>query len=142
MIRIITVSKYNAHTELLFKALDLLKFKDMLDISTLEFYNRYVHDNLPAYFYSFRIVTQGTHHNYDTCYPDQIHIGRTRTRYADKRARIYLLTVLNATPTALLEKNASHSLQGFALNLTKYFIYQYADICSIPNCYICRHNST
>ena len=80
MIRIITVSKYNAHTEPLFKALDLLKIQDMLDLSTLKFYYRYVHDNLPAYFYSFRIVTQGTHHNYDTRNRDQIYIDRTRTR--------------------------------------------------------------
>ena len=50
MIRIITVSKYNAHTEPLFKALDLLRIQDMLDLSTLKFYYMYVHDNLPAYF--------------------------------------------------------------------------------------------
>ena len=82
------------------------------------------------------------HHNYDTRNRDQIHIDRTRTRYADKRVRIYLPTVLNLTPTPLLEKIATHSLQGFALNLKKYFIHQYSDICSIPNCYICRHNLT
>ena len=142
MIRIITVSKYNAHTELLFKALDLLKIQVMLDLSNLKFYYRYVHDNLPAYFYSIRIVTQGTNHNYDTRNRDQIHIDRTRTRYADKRVRIYLPTLENSTPTVLLEKIATHSLQGFALNLKKYFILQYSDICSIPNCYICRHNLT
>ena len=61
---------------------------------------------------------------------------------ADKRVRIYLPTVLNSTPTAPLEKIATHSLQGFALNLKKYSIHQYSDICSIPNCYICRHNLT
>ena len=59
-------SKYNAHTEPLFKALDLLTIQDMLDLSTLKFYYRYVHDNLPAYFCSFRIETQETKHNYDT----------------------------------------------------------------------------
>ena len=140
MIRIITVSKYNALTEPLFKALDLLKIQDMLDLSTLKFYFRYVHDNLPAYFYSFRIVTHD--YNYDTRNRDQIHIDWTRTRYADKRVRIYLPTLINSTPTALQEKIATHSLQGFALNLKKYFIHQYSEICSIPNCYICRHNLT
>ena len=113
MIRIITVSKYNAHTKPLFKALDLLKIQDMLDLSTLKFYYRYVHDNLPAYFYSFQIVTQGTYHNYDKRNRDQIHIDRTRTRYGDKRVRIYLPTVLNSTPTALLEKNCHSQSPGF-----------------------------
>ena len=104
MIRIIIVSKYNAHTEPLFKGLDLLKIQDMLDLSTLKFCYRYIHDNLPAYFYSFRIVTRMTHHNYDMRNRDQIHIDRTRTRYADKIVRIYLPTVFNSTPTALLDK--------------------------------------
>ena len=36
IIRIITVSKYNDHTEPLFKALDLLKLNDMLNLSTLK----------------------------------------------------------------------------------------------------------
>ena len=48
IIRIFTVSKYNAHTEPLLKALDLLKLKYMLNLSTLKFYYRYLHDNLPA----------------------------------------------------------------------------------------------
>ena len=74
IIRIITVSKYNAHTEPLFKALDLLKLKDMLNLSSLKFYYRYLHDNLPAYFYSFQITTQGSHHHYNTHHSDQIHV--------------------------------------------------------------------
>ena len=142
MIRIITVSKLNAHIEPLFKALDLLKIQDMLDLRTLKFYYRYVHDNLPAYFNSFRIVTQGIHHNYDTRNRDQIHIDRTRTRHADKRVHIYLPTVLNSTPTALLGKMPLTVSRGSPLILKKYFIHQYSDICSIPNCDICHHNLT
>ena len=95
IIRVITVCKYNAHTEPLFKALDLLKLKDMLNLSTLKFYYRYLHDNLPAYFYSFQITTQGSHHHYNTRHSDQIHVDRTRTLYADKRVRIYLPKMVN-----------------------------------------------
>ena len=138
IIRIITVSKYNAHTEPLFKALDLLKLKDMLNLSSLKFYYRYLHDNLPAYFYSFQITTQGSHHHYNTRHSDQIYIERTRTLYADKRVRIYLPNLVNSIPIPLLQKIATHSLQGFSSNITKYFIHEYSDICSIANCYICR----
>ena len=138
IIRIITVSKYNAHTEPLFKALDRLKLKDMLNLSSLKFYFRYLHDNLPAYFYSFQITTQGSHHHYNTRHSDQIYIERTRTLYADKRVRIYLPNLVNSIPIPLLQKIATHSLQGFSSNITKYFIHEYSDICSIANCYICR----
>ena len=138
IIRIITVSKYNTHTEPLFKALDLLKLKDMLNLSTLKFYYRYLHDNLPAYFYLFQITTQGSHHHYNTRHSDQIHVDRTRTLYADKKVRIYLPKMVNSIPMPLLQKIATHSLQGFSAHIIKYFIYKYSDICSIANCYICR----
>ena len=138
IIRIITVSKYNAHTEPLFKAFDLLKLKDMLNLSSLKFYYRYLHDNSPAYFFSFQITTQGSHHHYNTRHSDQIHVERTRTLYADERVRIYLRTLVNSIPIPLLQKIATHSLQGFSSNITKYFIHEYSDICSIANCYICH----
>ena len=83
VIRIITVNKYNAHTEPLCIAFDLLWIKDMLNVSTLKF-NRYVHGNLPTYSNSFRIVTQEIHHKYDTRNRDGIHIDRTRTRHASQ----------------------------------------------------------
>ena len=138
IIRIITVSKYNAHTEPLFKALDLLKLKDMLNLSTLKFYYRYLHNNLPASFHSFQITTQESHHHYNTRHSDQIHVERTRTLYADKRVRIYLPNMVNSIPIPLLQKIATHSLQDFSANITKYVIHEYSDICSIAKCYICR----
>ena len=104
IIRIITVSIHNAHTEPLFKALDLLKLKDMLNLSSLKFYYRYIHDNLPAYFYSFQIKTQGSHHHYNTRHSDQIHVERTRILYADIRVRIYLPNMVNSIPIPLLQK--------------------------------------
>ena len=134
----LTEPLFNAHTEPLFKALDLLKLKDMLNLSSLKLYYRYLHDNLPAYFYSFQITTQGSHHHYNTRHSDQIHVERTRTLYADKRVRIYLPNLVNSIPIPLLQKIATHSLQGFSSNITKYFIHEYSDICSIANCYICR----
>ena len=139
IIRIITLSKHNSHREPLLGALDLLKLNDMLNLSTLKFYYRYLHDNLPTYFYSFQITTQGPHHHYNTRHCNQIHVDHTRTLYADKSVRMYLPKMVNSIPIPLLQKNiATHSLQGFSANVTKYFIHEYSDIRSIANCYICR----
>ena len=139
IIRTITVSKYNAHTEPLFKLLGLLKIQDMLDLSSLKFYYKYRRDNLPAFFYTFQLTTHGSQHQYNTRHREQMLIDRTRTNYADRRTRIYLPTLLNSISKLLLEKIATHSLQGFSQNLTKYFIHRYSDICYIVNCYVCRH---
>ena len=48
IIRTITCSKYNAHTEPLLKALDILKIKDTLKLNTLKFYYKYTHGPLPS----------------------------------------------------------------------------------------------
>ena len=123
IIRIITVSRYNAHTEpLSFQTKRHVEFKFtriLLPISTRQF---------PAYFYSFQITTQGSHHHYNTRHSDQIHVERTRTLYADKRVRIYLPNMVNSIPIPLLQKIVTLSLQGFSSNITKYFIHEYSDI--------------
>ena len=138
IIRIITVGKYNAHTQPLFKTLDLLKLKYMLNLSTLKFYYRYLHYILPAYFYSFQITTQGFHDHYNTRHSDQIHVERTKTLYADKIVRMYLPNMVNSIPIPLLQKIATHGHRGFSANITEYFIHEYSEICSTASCYICR----
>ena len=115
--RIIRISKHYAHTEPLFKALGLLKLKDMLYLSTLKFCYRYLHDNLPAYFYSFQITTQGSHHYYNTRHSDQIHVDRTRTLYADKRVRIYLPKMVNSIPIPLLQKKLLRTVSRVSMNI-------------------------
>ena len=50
IIRTITCNKYNAHTELLLKALDKRKMEDTLKRNALKFYYKYTHGTLPSYF--------------------------------------------------------------------------------------------
>ena len=59
LVRIITRSKYNAHTDPLFKRTGILKVANTLDLNALKFYYKYLHGKLLSYFYSFNIVTQG-----------------------------------------------------------------------------------
>ena len=66
LIRVVTCSKYNAHTDPLLKNIQILKLQDLLDLNALKFYYRYQHGNLPSFFYSFSIFTQGAHHSHDT----------------------------------------------------------------------------
>ena len=42
-----TNSKYNAHTNPLFKSLTLLKIKDIFEVQCMEFWYRFVNDNVP-----------------------------------------------------------------------------------------------
>ena len=48
-IRMVSLSKYNSHTEPIFKRPHLLKVADILKIQELKFYYRFMHNTLPRY---------------------------------------------------------------------------------------------
>ena len=135
---IISGSKYNAHTGPLSKSLDILTLEDLLNLSALKFYYKYIKDTLPSYFYSFRIVTQGSIHDHMTRQRDLLRTERTRTTFADKGLRVYLPKLINETPIPLLEKIATHSIQGFSNNIKRTYLNTYESECSTPHCYVCR----
>ena len=139
LIRMITRSKYNAHTEPLLKQLELLKLSDLLELSALKFYFKYLHGSLPRFFYSFNIATQGTQHSHETRQRDQLRVDRSRINLADNRIRIFLPTLVNSTPLHLLHKITTHSIQGFSSHIKRYLINRYRDICSNTNCYVCQY---
>ena len=139
LIRIISRSKYNAHTEPLLKQLELLKLSDLLELSALKFYFKYLHGSLPRFFYSFNLATQGTQHSHDTRQRDQLRVDRSRINLADNRIRIFLPTLVNSTPLDLLHKITTHSIQGFSSHIKRYLINRYRDNCSNTNFYVCQY---
>ena len=59
-IRTISNSKYNAHTEPLFKKYGLLKLTDIYQLVALKFQFKYQNDTLPSYFRSIFSTSQPT----------------------------------------------------------------------------------
>ena len=125
LVKIITRSKYNAHTDPLFECTELLKVADTLDLNALKFYYKYLHGKLPSYFYSFKIVTQRSQHTYNTQQSEQIRTERTQAEYCDNRLRIYLRGLVNTVPLHLLEGIATHSIQGFSFGIKYHFLNVY-----------------
>ena len=62
-IRVITSSKYLAHTEPLFKSLGILKVGDIFKLQQYKFYYRFIHNSLPDYFQNLVINRNMHHHN-------------------------------------------------------------------------------
>ena len=76
-VRAITCSKYNAHTDPLFKKLNLLKITDIYKITALKFYYKFKNDLLPQSF--LNIFTQNyPTHSYTT---RQCNIPRPGVRF-------------------------------------------------------------
>ena len=137
-IRTITCSRYNAHTEPLFKALNLLKIKDIFILNMLKFYQKLINNRLPSYFNNFRVHTMGDIHSYNTRSRHTIPCNVTRTVSAQRCVRNKLPVVLNNTNTLITSKFYTHSPKGFSDYVKKYFIESYSDHCELQNCYICN----
>ncbi len=77
-IRILSLSKYNAHTEPIFKELKLLKVKDILWLQELKFYYKYKNHKLPHYLQNLPLQSNTEIHNYATHTLYNIHHPKTR----------------------------------------------------------------
>ena len=88
-LRIMTNSKYNAHTEPLFKDFKLLKLDGIFDIQCIKCFDKFTNNTLPKYFHSlfrynrdiYEIVTRN--HN-------QLHLFPTPTHSADNVLRHHI----------------------------------------------------
>ena len=54
-LRIMTGSKYNAHTEPLFKQLNIMKLEDSFSLQCFKFYHKFNTNSLPKYFAIFSL---------------------------------------------------------------------------------------
>jgi hypothetical protein len=77
-VRSITGSKYNAHTDPIFKSLNILKVADIYAISQLKCYHQFVNDELPKYFKQFHFHTIDELHDHNTRTQKYFHIIRVK----------------------------------------------------------------
>jgi len=152
-IRAITVSKYNAHTEPLFKKLNLLKIEDILKIQQLKFYFKYSQNQLPYYFIEqknsssqietdmFVLKLNSNIHNHNTRQRNNLHVTHKNHSYAEKCLRHNIIKTINSTPAMILNKIHTHSIHGYVNYAKNVFIQNYSEHCEIRNCYICNREA-
>ena len=104
--RIVSLSKYNAHTDPIFKRLHLLKVADILKIQELKFHYRFMHNTLHRYlqriaFHQNPIIHPA--HDYNTRRQNELHITRTYHEYAQRCIRHNIPRTIDNT-TALIKK--------------------------------------
>ena len=138
VIRIITTSKYNAHSEPILKKLKLLRVGDILRLQELKFYYKFKNNKLPQYLQNLPIRPNTDMHNHATRTRHDIHLNKTYHEYAKNCIRINLPKIVNSTPIEILEKVDSHSLHGFSGYIKTKIIDSYADSCTTPNCFTCN----
>ena len=110
--RIMTPSKYNAHTEPLFKELKLLKVKDIFDVQCMKFWYKFTNGLLLKL---FRCMIRYNHdiHDIETRSHDSLHLFPTRTSGARLVLRHYIPEFLQKLPDDVLRKVRTHSIDTF-----------------------------
>ena len=127
IIRIITDSKYNSHTEPLVKSLNILKINDISTIQCLKFFHNYINDRVPVFSGSF-LVENALYHDYETRHCRHICIPHSHTTKARKCIRYHIPMLLNTLPLQI----------GFVNYTKQLFLNGYTSTCLVENCYVCR----
>ena len=128
-IRAITLSKYHAHTPLLFKQLGILNLDDIVTLRCLKFYYNFINGHVPVYF-----TTDFTYNN---------ETDRPRTEGASHCLRIHLYkNVLPNCPPNILDKVFTHSYDGFSKYVKITLLSKYSGCPLGPHhCFPCREST-
>ena len=137
-VRIISHSKYNAHTEPIFKSFNILKLDDIVIYFAVKFYYKLKNNTLPLYFIEM-FSTNTEVHTYNTRQSQSLHRPVAHTTSADKSIRHYLPKLIPLIPDQILQKVFTHSYAGFSKYAKQYMISKYDPLCRIANCYICQN---
>ena len=138
-VRAITCSKYNAHTDPLFKKLNLLKVDDIYKITAIKFYYKYKKDLLPNYFKNI-FTHEFPIHSYETRQRNIPRPDIPKSLLAKSSIRYAIPYLLKNLPSSITDKITTHSIQGLSNYSKKYFLNLYNERCFIEDCYICEIN--
>ena len=135
-IRIICKTKYNSHSDPLFKKLKILKLSDIVYRKLYKFYYRYTKQQLPNYFLLNLNIMHADHHHFTRRI--QYVVPRLYHKFAEYSVRYQIITLLNKNERHILDKIETHSEYGFAQYIKHFTLEQYPIICQLSNCYVCN----
>jgi hypothetical protein len=138
-VRVMTKSKYNAHTEPIFKSLKILKCQDLCALQYYKFCYKLENKLLPSYFLENDLFRKNAHvHNYNTTRRNFFHIPRVKHNFAKSSIRFRIPNFFNSMNSDIRSKIYSHSMQSFKTFIKKFIIDSYSSVCTNTACYICN----
>ena len=153
--RIITSAKYHAHSEPIFKCLNIMKIEDIYNQRLLTFYYNLINNNLPIYFTNFKPKCSLGSVRYQIRNPKFL-LPSNSHEFIKSTCRYQLPTLLNKywfpelssinefeKERLLLFYNTlknmeNTSLYNFKKIIKKYYIGSYSYACKLIHCYVCQ----
>jgi len=137
-VRVLSSSKYNAHTDPIFKEYRILKITDLHALQIYKFYFKFKNGKATYYFNNISLEPTKEIHSYDTRRKDDISIRFTKRKQTEDCIEIKVAKLINSTERNILEKIKTHSIHGFANYIKNRIIQSYNSTCDVHNCYICN----
>ena len=103
-VRIISCSKFNAHSEPLLKKLNLLKVENILKLQQLKCYHKLINKQLPGYFTCFPITHATEIYQHNTRAASNLFITRVNHEFAKKSLRHSIILTVNKTIQSITNK--------------------------------------
>ena len=138
-IRIISKSKYNSHTEPLFKKLKLLKAPDIVKLQLYKFCYRLQNELLPAFFMEGIFTRASSIHQRNLRTTHTYRLPRIKHEYARNSIGYSIAQAYNECPENIRSKFYTHSYNGVVIYIKQYCINSYESECRVANCYICNY---
>ena len=137
-VRIITNSKYNAHTEPLFKDLNLLKITDIFEVQCVKFWYKFSNNTLQNYLRSMFQYNSSLYET-ETRNHDRMHVFPTRTFGGRNVLRHRLPELVYQLPADLIRKAKTHSITALSNHIKHHILESYSYAYIELNCYVCNN---
>jgi hypothetical protein len=138
VVRIITCSKYNAHTNPIFKKLSLLKATHICALHELKFCFKLQHNNLPYYFSNSVFRQFQSIHSHNTRRSNNYQMPKIKHAFMKCSVRYRIPFTFNNTPKLITDKIHTHSFSSYKRYIKTYYLNSYDTVCQIRHCYVCN----
>ena len=136
-IRIITKSRYNAHTNKLFKELNTLKINDICALHDYKFLYKIINGLVPTFFANILGPQNGENHEHDTRNASDIRLPAVRHEFARNGISYRFSKIFNKMPNDFKEKIYTSSQLVFKFYIKQKIIENYPTTCTIRHCPNC-----
>ena len=130
-------SKYNAHTEPLFKKEKILSLQDLFKLICIKLMYKKTHNTLHAY-HSSKLITNFEISNTNTRHKEDINIHTQTNSLSRINSINYKVGSAWNELDIDVRKYVSKTLKTFTLHVKNWYLKQYSYLCEVDRCYICN----